>query len=89
MSPTLSTFLFELTNFLLLAGLLGWLLFKPVRNALQERQASENARSTRWRSRRRRRIGCGSTSHNVTVRSSGRWRTCVRNTWPLWSRRPP
>ena len=41
MSSTLSTFLFELTNFLLLAGLLGWLLFKPVRTALQERQAAE------------------------------------------------
>ncbi len=41
MSSTLSTFLFELTNFLLLAGLLGWLLFKPVRTTLQERQATE------------------------------------------------
>ena len=41
MSPTLSTFLFELTNFLLLALLLGWLLFKPVRSVLQARQASE------------------------------------------------
>ena len=41
MSSTLSTFLFELTNFLLLAGLLGWLLFKPVRTTLQERQAAE------------------------------------------------
>ena len=41
MSPTLTTFLFELTNFLLLAGLLGWLLFKPVRAVLQARQAAE------------------------------------------------
>ena len=41
MSPTLTTFLFELTNFLLLAGLLGWLLFKPVRTVLQARQATE------------------------------------------------
>ena len=41
MSSTLSTFLFELTNFLLLVGLLGWLLFKPVRTALQERQAAQ------------------------------------------------
>ena len=41
MSATVSTFLFELTNFLLLAGLLGWLLFKPVRTALQQRQAAE------------------------------------------------
>ena len=41
MSSTLSTFLFELTNFLLLAGLLGWLLFKPVRTTLLERQAAE------------------------------------------------
>ena len=41
MSSTLSTFLFELTNFLLLAGLLGWLLFKPIRTTLQVRQAAE------------------------------------------------
>ena len=41
MSPTLTTFLFELTNFLSLAGLLGWLLFKPVRGVLQARQADE------------------------------------------------
>lgn len=41
MSPTISTFLFELTNFLLLAALLGWWLFKPVRSVLQARQQSE------------------------------------------------
>ena len=41
MSPTVTTFLFELTNFLLLAGLLGWLLFKPVHSVLQARQAGE------------------------------------------------
>lgn len=41
MSPTVTTFLFELTNFLLLAGLLGWLLFKPVRSALQARQVEQ------------------------------------------------
>ena len=41
MSPTVTTFLFELTNFLLLALLLGWLLFKPVRAVLQARQAAE------------------------------------------------
>ena len=41
MSPTVTTFLFELTNFLLLALLLGWLLFKPVRSVLQARQAAE------------------------------------------------
>jgi F0F1-type ATP synthase membrane subunit b/b' len=41
MSPTVTTFLFELTNFLLLASLLGWLLFKPVRAVLQARQAAE------------------------------------------------
>ena len=40
MSPTVTTFLFELTNFLLLAVLLGWLLFKPVRSVLQARQAA-------------------------------------------------
>jgi F0F1-type ATP synthase membrane subunit b/b' len=41
MSPIVSTFLFELTNFLLLTLLLGWLLFKPVRSVLQARQAAE------------------------------------------------
>ena len=34
MSPTLTNFLFEAANFLLLAAALGWLLFKPVRRAL-------------------------------------------------------
>ena len=41
MSPTLTTFLIELVNFLLLAALVGWLLFKPVRSALQARLAAE------------------------------------------------
>lgn len=41
MSPTLTTFLFELVNFLVLATLLGWLLFKPVRARLQARQAAD------------------------------------------------
>ncbi len=41
MSPTLTTFLIELVNFLLLVALVGWLLFKPVRSALQARQAAE------------------------------------------------
>lgn len=41
MSPTVTTFLFELINFLLLAMLVGWLLFKPVRSVLQARQAGE------------------------------------------------
>ena len=41
MSPTLTTFLVELFNFLLLVTLVAWLLFKPVRSALQARQATE------------------------------------------------
>jgi F-type H+-transporting ATPase subunit b len=45
MSPTAATFLFEIVNFLLLAGLLGWLLFKPVRTALETRQAAEKTRA--------------------------------------------
>jgi len=40
-SPTAATFLFELLNFLLLAGALGWLLFKPVRERIQARQAAD------------------------------------------------
>jgi F0F1-type ATP synthase membrane subunit b/b' len=38
-SPTLTTFLFETANFLVLAAVLGWLFFKPVRQALADRQA--------------------------------------------------
>jgi len=53
MSPTWVTFLFEAANFLLLAGLLGWLFFRPVRDAIErsraeleaERSAAEEART--------------------------------------------
>lgn len=38
MSPALTTFLFEAANFLILAVLLGWFFFKPVRRALEERR---------------------------------------------------
>ena len=37
-SPTLTTFLFEAANFLVLAAALGWLFFKPVRQALADRR---------------------------------------------------
>lgn len=40
MSPTWATFLFELGNFLLLAALLGWLFFRPVREAIERRRAA-------------------------------------------------
>jgi F0F1-type ATP synthase membrane subunit b/b' len=43
-SPVLTTFLFELINFLLLAALLGWLLFKPVRAAVESRRNQERQR---------------------------------------------
>ena len=39
MSPTLTTFLFEAANFLVLAAVLGWLFFKPVRQALADHRA--------------------------------------------------
>lgn len=45
MSPTLATFLFELVNFLLLVALLGWILFRPVREALEARVTAERQRS--------------------------------------------
>jgi F-type H+-transporting ATPase subunit b len=38
-SPGWSTFLFEVANFLLLAAVLGWAFFRPVRAALEERRA--------------------------------------------------
>lgn len=38
MSPTVTTFLFEVANFLILAGALTWLLFRPVRAAIEKRR---------------------------------------------------
>jgi F0F1-type ATP synthase membrane subunit b/b' len=38
-SPTWVTFLFEAANFLLLAAVLGWFFFRPVRDALERRRA--------------------------------------------------
>jgi F-type H+-transporting ATPase subunit b len=45
-SSTWATFLFEAANFLLLAAVLGWLFFRPVRDAL-ERRRSELEREQR------------------------------------------
>ncbi len=43
MSPTFATFLFEVANFLVLAGALGWFLFKPVRESLDARREQEES----------------------------------------------
>ena len=43
MSPSWVTFLFEAANFLLLAALLGWVFFRPVRGALERRRAGLEA----------------------------------------------
>lgn len=43
MSPVLANFLFEVANFLLLAAVLGWALFKPVRKALDKERAARDA----------------------------------------------
>jgi F0F1-type ATP synthase membrane subunit b/b' len=59
-SPTWVTFLFEAANFLLLAAVLGWLFFRPVRDALEhrrselegERREAEQARAEAERSAR-------------------------------------
>lgn len=51
-SPFLANFLFEAANFLLLAAALGWILFKPVRRALDAeaaRRAGEEAERARLR----------------------------------------
>jgi F-type H+-transporting ATPase subunit b len=51
-SPTLANFLFEAANFLLLAAALGWVLFKPVRRALdaeRERHSKEEQEAKRLR----------------------------------------
>lgn len=39
MSATWVTFLFEAANFLLLAAVLGWIFFRPVRDALERRRS--------------------------------------------------
>ena len=36
MGFSLTSFIFEIANFLLLAAILGWVFFKPVRSALEE-----------------------------------------------------
>lgn len=38
MQDSLWTFAFEIANFVMLAGLLGWFFFKPVRNAIEQQQ---------------------------------------------------
>jgi F-type H+-transporting ATPase subunit b len=43
MSPSLTTFFFELVNFLALAVVLTWLFFKPVRKALEDQHARARA----------------------------------------------
>ena len=43
MSPALANFVFEAANFLLLAALLGWVLFKPVRRALDAERVRHEA----------------------------------------------
>jgi F0F1-type ATP synthase membrane subunit b/b' len=43
LSPTVSTLLFEAANFLLLAAVLGWLFFRPVRAALEQRRSELEA----------------------------------------------
>jgi F-type H+-transporting ATPase subunit b len=42
-SPGWATFLFEAANFLLLAAVLGWLFFRPVRDALERRRSEIEA----------------------------------------------
>lgn len=52
MSPALADFLFEAANFLILAAALGWILFKPVRRALdaeRTRHGEEVAEAERLR----------------------------------------
>lgn len=53
MSPALANFIFEAANFLLLVAALGWVLFKPVRRALdreRDRHSKEEEESKRLRS---------------------------------------
>lgn len=43
MSPSAVTFLFEAANFLVLAGVLAWIFFRPVRAAIEARRAALDA----------------------------------------------
>lgn len=43
MSPALANFLFEAANFLVLAAVLGWILFRPVRRALDREREHRSA----------------------------------------------
>jgi len=51
-SPSWVTFLFEAANFLLLAALLGWVFFRPVRGALERRRAALEAEEREANERR-------------------------------------
>lgn len=42
MSPVVADFLFELANFAILAGALGWFLFRPIRSALRDEQKARD-----------------------------------------------
>jgi F-type H+-transporting ATPase subunit b len=46
-SPTWTTFLFEAVNFMILAGVLGWLFFDPVRKSVEARRAALQAEAER------------------------------------------
>lgn len=52
MSPWLSTFFVEAFNFLVLAGALGWLLFKPIRRALEAEQSEHAEREQQVEAKR-------------------------------------
>jgi F-type H+-transporting ATPase subunit b len=51
-SPSWVTFLFEAANFLLLAALLGWIFFRPVRDALERRRAALASQESELAARR-------------------------------------
>lgn len=60
MSAALANFLFETANFVVLAAALGWILFRPVRRALdrdRQRRAEEEADLTRKRTETDRLLG--------------------------------
>jgi F-type H+-transporting ATPase subunit b len=58
-SPSLTTFLFEGANFVLLAAVLGWIFFRPVQAAIERRRAAleaERQEADRIRSEAERRL---------------------------------
>lgn len=80
MSPSLATFLYEAVNFLLLVGVLGWLLFRPVRRALdaeRDRHAKQLEEGLRMRQEAETLVEQARASHEAAERDLAKERTGI------------